>query len=71
MYEGLSKISSNFTLHLIKDGKLKRFNKSLKGLESFEKGKACQSILITLREKIALSEPEEKKKRLCVKLYFT
>ena len=48
-------MSSNFTLHLIKDGKLKRFNKSLKGLESFEKGKACQSILITFREKIALN----------------
>ena len=27
MCEGLSKISSNFTLHLIKVGKLKRFKK--------------------------------------------
>ena len=61
--EGLSKISSSFTLHLIKDGELKRFNRSLKGLESFEKGEACQSILIMLRE--------VKKKQLCVKLYFT
>ena len=58
MCEGLSKISSNFTLHLIKVGKLKRFKKVLSDLKtilktnlanlrflSFEKGEACQSIL--------------------------
>ena len=38
---------------------------------SLEKGEACQSILIMLRVKIALSLPEVKKKQLCVKLYFT
>ena len=74
MYEGLSKISSNFTLHLIKVGKLKRFKKVSSDLKailktdlanlqflSFEKGKACQSILILLRGKIGLSKPEVKK----------
>ena len=45
MCEGLSKISSNFTLHLIKtDLANLRF-------PSFEKGEACQSILIALRGK--------------------
>ena len=58
MCEGLSKISSNFTLHLIKVGKLKRF----KNVSSdFEKGEACQSILITLRGKIGFSKPEVKR----------
>ena len=72
--EGLSKISSNFTLHLIKVGKLKRFKKVSSDLKtilktdlanlrflSFEKGEACQSILIMLRGKIGLSKPEVKK----------
>ena len=62
MCEGLSNISSNFTLHLIKVGKLKRFKKVATDLKtilktnlvnlrflSFEKGEACQSILIALR----------------------
>ena len=65
MCEGLSKISSNFTLHLIKVGKLKRFKKvssDLKtilmtdladlrfcGFLSFEKGETCQSIIIFKR----------------------
>ena len=74
MCEGLSKISSNFTLHLINVGKLKRFKKlssDLKtilktdlvnlGFLSFEKGEACQSILFMLRGKIGLSKPEVKK----------
>ena len=74
MCEGLSKISSNFTLHLIKVGKLKRFKKVSSDLKtilktdlanlrflSFEKGEACQSILIMLRGKIGLSRPEVKK----------
>ena len=34
MCEGLSKISSNFTLHLIKVGKLKRFKKVSSDLKS-------------------------------------
>ena len=73
MCEGLRKISGNFTLHLIKVGKLKRFKKissdlktilkanvaSLRSL-SFEKGEACQSILIILGGKIGLSKPEKK-----------
>ena len=55
--EGLSKISSNFTFHLLKVGKLKRFKKVSSDLKtifktdlahlrflSFEKGEACQSI---------------------------
>ena len=84
MCEGLSKISSNFTLHLIKVGKLKRFKKVSSDLKtilktdlanlrflSFEKGEACQSILIMLRGKIGLSKPEVKKDRLCVKFSFT
>ena len=57
MCEGLSKISSNFTLHLIKVGKLKRFKKVSSDLKtilmtdladlrfcvlsSFEKGETC------------------------------
>ena len=65
MCEGLSKISSNFALHLIKVGKLKRFKKvssDLKtilmtdladlrfcGFLSFEKGETCQSIIIFKR----------------------
>ena len=73
MCEGTSKISSNFTLHLIKVGKLKRFKKVSSDLQtilktnlanlrflSFEKGKACQSTLIMLRGKIGLSKPEVK-----------
>ena len=84
MREGLSKISSNFTSHLIKVGKLKRFKKVSSDLKtilkadivnlrflSFEKGEACQSILIVLHGKIGLSKPEVKKDRLCVKLSFT
>ena len=55
--EGLSKISSNFTFHLLKVGKLKSFKKVSSDLKtifktdlahlrflSFEKGEACQSI---------------------------
>ena len=70
MCEGLSKISSNFTLHLIKVGKLRRSKKVSSDLKAilktdlnlrFEKGEACQSILIMLREKIGLSKPEVKK----------
>ena len=74
MCEGLSKISRNFTLYLIKVGKLKRFKKVSSDLKtilktdlanlrflSFEKGEACQSILIMLRGKIGLSKPEVKK----------
>ena len=37
MCEGLSKISSNFTLHLIKVGKLKRFKKVSSDLKSILK----------------------------------
>ena len=37
MCEGLSKISSNFTLHFIKVGKLKRFKKVLSDLKSILK----------------------------------
>ena len=74
MCEGLSKISSNFALHLIKVGKLKRFKKvssDLKtilmtdladlrfcGFLSFEKGETCQSILILLRGKMTSSKKE-------------
>ena len=71
MCECLSKIPSNFTLHLIKVGKLKRFKKVSSDLKtipktdlanwrflSFEEGEACQSILIILRRKIGLSKPE-------------
>ena len=67
----------NFTLHLIKVGKLKQFKKVSSDLKtilktdlanlrflSFEKGEACQSILIMLRGKIGLS-------KLSVKLSFT
>ena len=74
MCEGLSKISSNFTLHLIKVGKLKRFKKVSSDLKtilktdlanlrflSFEKGEARQSILIMLHGKTGLSKPEVKK----------
>ena len=73
MCEGISKISSNVTLHLIKVGKLKRFkNKVSSDLKtktdladlrflSFEKGEACQSMLIVLRGKMGLSKPEVKK----------
>ena len=73
MCEGLSKISSNVTLHLIKVGKLKRFkNKVSSDLKtktdladlwflSFEKGEACQSILIVLRGEIGPSKPKVKK----------
>ena len=77
-------MSSNFSLHLIKVRKLKRFKKVSSDLKtilktdlanlrflSFEKGEACQSILIMLREKIGLSKPEVKKDRLCVKLFLT
>ena len=72
MCEGLSKISSNFIVHLIKFGKLKRFKKvssdfktilktDLANLQflSFQKGEACQSILIMFCGKI--SKPEVKK----------
>ena len=74
MCEGLSKISRNFALHLIKVGKLIRFKKvssDLKtilmadladlrfyGFLSFEKGETCQSILILLRGKITCSKKE-------------
>ena len=68
--EGLSKISSNFALHLIKVGKLKRFKKVSSNLKtilmtdladllfcsflSFEKGETCQSILIFVTWEIFL-----------------
>ena len=71
MCEGLSKISSVFTLHLIKAGKLRRFKKVSSNLKtilktdlanlrflSFEKGEAKQSIIIMLRGQIGLSKPE-------------
>ena len=74
MCEGLSKISSNFPLHLIAGGNFKRFKKVSSDLKtilktdlanlrflSFEKGEACQSILIMLCGKIGLSKPEVKK----------
>ena len=74
MCEGLSKISSNFPLHLIEGGNFKRFKKVSSDLKtilktdlanlrflSFEKGEACQSILIMLRGKMGLSKPEVKK----------
>ena len=75
MCEGLSKISSNVTLHLIRVGKLKRFKTKVSSdlktilktdladlwFQSFEKGETCQSILIVLRGKIGLSKPEVKK----------
>ena len=53
----ISKISSNFALHLIKVGKLKRFKKDLADLRfcgflSFEKGETCQSVLILFGGKI-------------------
>ena len=72
MCEGLSKISSNLTLHLIKVKELKRFKKVSSELKTilktnlanlwflnFEKGEACQSI-ISMHGKIALSNPEVK-----------
>ena len=54
MCEGLSKISTNLTLHLIKVGKLKQFKKVSSDLKTiletdladFEKGETCQSIVI-------------------------
>ena len=62
MCEGLSKISSTSTLHLIKVGKVKPFKKVSSDLKtilktdlanlrflSFEKGEACQSIFILSR----------------------
>ena len=74
MCEGLRKISSNYTLHLIKEGKLKRFKKVSSDLKtilktdlanlrflSFEKGEACQSILIILRGQLGLSKREVKR----------
>ena len=74
MCESLSKIWSNFILHLIKFGKLKRFKKVSSDLKtilktdlanlqflSFQKGEACQSILIMFCGKIGLSKPEVKK----------
>jgi len=74
MCESLGKISSNFTLHLIKVGKLKRFKKVSSDLKTilktnlanlrflrFEKGEACQSILIMLCGKIGLSKPKAKR----------
>ena len=74
VFEGLSKISRNLTLHLIKVGKLKRFKKVSSDLKtilktdlahlrflSFEKGEVCQSISIMLRGKLCLSKPEVKK----------
>ena len=70
MCEGLSKISSNFTLHLIKVETLKLFKKVSSDLKtilktdlanlrflSFETGEAFQSILIILCGKIGLSKP--------------
>ena len=61
-------------MHLIKVGKLRWFKKVPSDLKtilktdlanlrflSFEKGEACQSILIMLRGKIGLSKPEVKK----------
>ena len=67
-------MSSNFSLHLIKVRKLKRFKKVSSDLKtilktdsanlrflSFEKGEACQSIIIMLLGKIGLSKPEVKK----------
>ena len=82
VFEGLSKISSNLTLHLIKVGKLKRFKKVSSDLKtilktdlahlqflSFEKGEVCQSNLIMLRGKIGLSKPEVKK-IACVWSFF-
>ena len=76
MYEGLRKISINFTVHLINVGKLKRFKKVSSDLKailktdlvnlrfpSFEKGEACRSILIMLCGRIgsSISKPEVKK----------
>ena len=54
MCEGLSKISSDLKTILKTDLANLRFL-------SFEKGEACQSILIMLRGKIGLSKPEVKK----------
>ena len=67
-------MSSNFPLHLIEVGNFKRFKKVSSDLKtilktdlanlrflSFEKGEACQSILIMLRGKMGLSKPEVKK----------
>ena len=86
MCEGLSKISSNFTFHLIKVGKLKRFKKVSSHLKtilktdlanlrflSLEKGEACQSILIMLRGKIGSRKAEikaEVKKNGCVRSFL-
>ena len=60
-------------MHLIKVEKLKRFKKVSSDLKtilktnlanlrflSFEKGEACQSILIMFRGKIGLAEPKVK-----------
>ena len=50
------KLIPPFTLtDLIKDGKLKPFKKVSRDLRVLRKAKQCQSIVITLREKIALS----------------
>ena len=61
-------------MHLIKVQKLKQFKKVSSDLQSilktnlanlrflrFEKGEACQSILIMFRGKLGLSKPEVKK----------
>ena len=84
MCEGLSKILSNFILHLIKVGKLKRFKKVSSDLKtilktdlanlrflSFEKGEACQSVFVMLREKKGLSVPEVKSFFFLKNLKFT
>ena len=70
-------------LHLIKVGKLKRFKKVSSDLKtilktdlanlrflSFEKGEACQSILIILRGKLGLSKPEVKRKVVCEAFFY-
>ena len=85
MCEGLlSKISSNFALHLIKVGKLKRFKKVSNDLKTilmidladsqfcgflrFEKGETCRQSILIL---LRGKIAWSKKESLCVKPYFT
>ena len=85
MREGLGKISSNFALHLMKVGRLKRFKKvssDLKtilmtdladlrfcGFLTFEKGETCQSILILLRGRGKITW-SKKESVMCEALFY-
>ena len=77
MCEGSSKISSNFTLHLNKVGKLKRLKKVSSVLKTNKTGLANlrflsfeKSMSINLNY-VAWENRLSKKERLCVKLSFS